>query len=1111
MFRLQSLIPLLTLSSAAFAQEAVQQTARDVPVAATVDVVVVGGNSGAVAAAVAAAKSGAKVFLTSSRPYLGEDLAGTLRLALEPGETPEDPLAKSLFVPDAPMLNQGIPFTYEADLPSAVKHKDTKRPSLLNDGQWADAQHESVQYDGDVSIVLDLGKVRELKNVHAMVYQGGDYKVQAMTVALSANKQKWTPAGTVKNPDLFEGGKVVEFMAPFQSQARYVRCRFQKTAQAPRILLGELMVNVEPAPSDRKEALAGSPRQIKRALSEALTTAGVDWLYGCYPSDVLCDAAGKPAGIVMVNRSGRQAILAKVVIDATPNAALARLAGVQFRPLETGPLCVKWIAIARQAKPASAAVSVRKLEMPQCLTRVFHAKRRPATYDPDFGWYEYTFQCSGADGSWNARAELDQKVRDAFYDPSQLYTADEPFFIFPQSMVAEAGDSGEWAGAKNLDLKVFRPAGQSRLWVLGACADVSRAQAERLLRPLALLEAGRRVGAAAAAEAGRTANLQGVQVRRAPAEKTAPIGDVKELLGGLRPQARPRNVPDPAGKLPVVGVDDVVVIGGGTGGSPAGIGAARQGAKTLVVEYLNGLGGVGTLGFIGGFWYGNRVGFTADIPQSPTEVRMQWYRSELRKAKADIWFASLGCGTFVEGNRVKGVVVASPYGRGVVLAGVVVDATGNADTAIAAGAKYEYVQEDFALQSSHLPMRNLGESYVNGNITPIDDTDPLNIRAVIQEKLLSARRGFDIGPHLDTRERRRVVGDFTLDWLDVIIERTFPDSVVRGCSDYDSHGYQIHPYFCLTHVPAKHKYWAYVPYRCLLPQGLEGMLVAAIGLSVHRDALPIVRMQPDQHNLGYAAGVAAAMASRQGVAPRQIDVKELQKHLVEVGNLSKSVLTDRDLFPLSAARIHAAVETVKNAYQGAETLLAQPKDSLPLLRAAYAAAQGHDKIVYAHVMAAAGDPTGVRTLIDAIRADAEVSAKPGKGSGGTCGMLRTIGIVRDRRAVPLLIELLQEKGLAGNFQIVRAVSYTAGRIGDPTLAAPLANLLSQMDSSKTVKPEAKWGQLSPLLVACALYRCGDQKGLGRAWLEKCVAQSNGPLSQMARYTLATGRSPAAGR
>ena len=55
------------------------------------------------------------------------------------------------------------------------------------------------------------------------------------------------------------------------------------------------------------------------------------------------------------------------------------------------------------------------------------------------------------------------------------------------------------------------------------------------------------------------------------------------------------------------------MIGGGTSGAPAGIAAARQGAKTLVVEYLNSLGGVGTLGLVGGYYHGNRVGFTKEI------------------------------------------------------------------------------------------------------------------------------------------------------------------------------------------------------------------------------------------------------------------------------------------------------------------------------------------------------------------------------------------------------------------------------------------------------------------------------------------------------------------
>jgi hypothetical protein len=45
--------------------------------------------------------------------------------------------------------------------------------------------------------------------------------------------------------------------------------------------------------------------------------------------------------------------------------------------------------------------------------------------------------------------------------------------------------------------------------------------------------------------------------------------------------------------LPVLGVYDVVIVGGGTSGAAAGIGASRQGCSVLVAEYLHGLGGTG--------------------------------------------------------------------------------------------------------------------------------------------------------------------------------------------------------------------------------------------------------------------------------------------------------------------------------------------------------------------------------------------------------------------------------------------------------------------------------------------------------------------------------------
>ena len=74
---------LLTGVALAVEPVALKEAARQIPVAAQVDVVVVGGGSAACAAAAEAAQAGAKVFLIAPRPYLGDDLAGRLRLWLE--------------------------------------------------------------------------------------------------------------------------------------------------------------------------------------------------------------------------------------------------------------------------------------------------------------------------------------------------------------------------------------------------------------------------------------------------------------------------------------------------------------------------------------------------------------------------------------------------------------------------------------------------------------------------------------------------------------------------------------------------------------------------------------------------------------------------------------------------------------------------------------------------------------------------------------------------------------------------------------------------------------------------------------------------------------------
>jgi len=584
-----------------------------------------------------------------------------------------------------------------------------------------------------------------------------------------------------------------------------------------------------------------------------------------------------------------------------------------------------------------------------------------------------------------------------------------------------------------------------------------------------------------------------------------------------------------------------VVVGGGTAGAPAGIGAARQGSKTLVIEYLYGLGGVGTLGMIGNYWYGNIVGFTAahdrEVKELGAAVHVQGkaeiWRRDNRTAGATLWMGCMGCGTLVdEQRRVRGVVVATPLGRGIVLAKNVIDATGNADVAAAAGAPCEFINgNEIAVQGVGMSPRLLGASYINSDYTFVNDSDAFDLWLFGVRGRAGAGRIWDVSQVVESRERRRVVGDYQLGTLDIVNQRTFPDTIVQGTSDYDSHGYTIDD-ICYISTPMESertRYVANVPYRSILPKTLEGLAVVGLGVSAHRDALPIIRMQADLQNMGYAAGVAGAMAVRANTTFRNVDVPALMKHLAEQGNIPQEALTWKDNTFVDAEKLAQMVQAVGQGYQEIGWVLAHKERALPLLRQAYQQAQTERaRLIYAHVLGILRDNTGVETLAKAVDQDMRgiqrIQLRNEKASFGrrmneTESFIVALGRTRDPRALPVLLNITRQLNAGSAFGRFRAVCLALEAMGSPEAAPVLAEVLQKKQVSgyamldvEQAKPAGGYGSgggnerglvMRELGVLRALYACGDYQGVARKGLETYARDLRGVYALNAREILKT--------
>ncbi len=143
-----------------------------------------------------------------------------------------------------------------------------------------------------------------------------------------------------------------------------------------------------------------------------------------------------------------------------------------------------------------------------------------------------------------------------------------------------------------------------------------------------------------------------------------------------------------------------------------------------------------------------------------------------------------------------------------------------------------------------------------------------------------------IGSRVGVRESRRIIGDVVLTSDDIRQGRSWPDVIARSAYPIDIHSPTGKKDEALDEygddfVSRGTTYQ--IPYRALLPRDTEHLLVAGRCISTTAEAHGATRVSPTCMATGQAAGTAAALAVRAGVAPRQVDIRDLQRTLRRQG------------------------------------------------------------------------------------------------------------------------------------------------------------------------------------------------------------------------------------
>ena len=893
--------------------------------------------------------------------------------------------------------------------------------------------------------------------------------------------------------------------------------------------------------------------KVKLSLEDQLMEAGVELLYASFPV-ALSVEGGRLAGLIVGNKSGRQVLPCRLIVDATETAVVARLAEAVFEEPQRGPVrfhrTIEFENVLPLKEPALAVPA--QLGIADNTVTIHHGYRGESHVLVEFALALPVREFEPAD---SMRREIEARKRTmalaahlvqqapAFRKAFLAATSYELHGLHTSRM---KGPAPAWAkGLPAVEAPgVSVPLGAFAAPVRGIwCFEAARLERPVFRDPVSAARVGEAFAKAAAAHWDAVASKGGAAVAVPATATSSERLEVKELESPQRGRHY-EQYPIAPSQLPVWRTVDVLVVGGGTSGATAAAVSAREGVKTLLVEMNPGLGGTGTVAGVDSYWFGRRVGFAARVTEKVKQVHQSiGYEGErgntsrwnieakmfalLKEADepgAEVLFNTIVTGAIVEGNQVRGAVLATRYGPRAVLAKVVVDSSGDGDVAAFAGAEFVHcsAMDHIGMWYNMAQFTNPGRN--TNHFTSSVDTG--NVEDCTRALLAGRRRGnncHDHGVYIAARETRHVLGDSLVTFTDIYRYRRRVDVVNIHYGNSDMKGKTTSPWFLSGLIAPNFE--AEIPYGALLPRRIENVLVAGKAFSTTHDALAGIRLQADLENLGGVVALAAAKAVKEGKTPRRIDVAELQARLIKEGVLPKDVLsrrlkahryTDAELRrlvdallvakPLLAYQDQEMFDVYRARIPFCELCTAGPR-AVPLLENALETAQGDARVVVAQALAVCGSRAGVPILIAKIESLLEglkkvpprtnriryIEAPPDQGAmPDVCYLLYNLGMARDRRSLPVwrrVAEIVDPREedfrdmLRSPFHYVDAICYGAERLADPEAVPILETLhayptLRGQVSKKGFQSDffKERQAMCELAIGRALSRCGSAAG-----------------------------------